>query len=306
MLNNVDIVIFHSPCFDGGAGAWVVKKWCEENKKPEPYFYGTKPGLSEYKFPDVTGKSVVVIDICFDRDTISSMHEKAAEFVVLDHHKTSRDNMEGLPYAHFDMHRSGCQMAWDYFFPNQDRPTFINNIADRDIWTWVDPLSRPFNAALFNRYGFMNQEETIAAIDKISKFTRQEYDDFVQYGRNCQEFEEKQVNDALRHAIRCNLHMPNGDTIPVWTANARLHRSEIGSRLSKRDDGRFALLYSYDLKSNEWWISLRSDSDRDEEKIVDVGEISKAFPKGGGHACAAGFTWTRHINELISVIRPEE
>lgn len=300
MINNVNVVIFHSPCFDGSAGAWVVKHWCKQNKRVSPVFFGAKPGRKEYDFPDLKGKSVVVIDICFDRDIIKQMRKDAKEFVVLDHHKSSEENMKGLDYAIFDMNRSGCQMAWDYFFPGEDRPKFINHIADRDIWTWTDALSRPFTTALFNRYGFLSQEETCDAIETISKFTDEEYNNFVQYGINIQDFENKQVESALKCAVLCDVHLPNGTTVRAWTSDSRLHRSEIGSRLSKREDAKFALMYGYDLKSNEWWISLRSDNNA--ENVFSVSDIAKMFPKGGGHTCAAGFTWYKHISDLLSVV----
>ena len=66
----IDVVIFHSPCMDGTAGAYAVKVHNDfnsfSNRKlyggEAPWvateFFGTKPGLKEYNFPDVTGKSV--------------------------------------------------------------------------------------------------------------------------------------------------------------------------------------------------------------------------------------------------------
>ena len=301
MVSKVDLVIFHSPCFDGGAGAWVAEYFCYEMLLPKPELFGCKPGQESYDFPEMKGKSVAVIDICFNRETMLKMNEECAEFVVLDHHVTSRDKMEGLNFCVIDMDRSGCQIAWDYFFPTRtkERPRFIDYIADRDLWKWeLEVISKPFNAALFSKWGNCPADWTIGTMWGLSRFTPKDYADFIQYGENCLEFQQKQINIAIKHAVKCSMKTLDGTLYQVWASDTRLHRSEIGAALARRDDCDFAVMYSYHLPKNEWWISLRSES----AEKADVGNIAAMFPRGGGHACAAGFTWKGDIRTLLDPV----
>ncbi len=102
--------------------------------------YAAVNGVSEY--PDVTGREVYIVDFSYPRDVLIEMNEKAKSLVVLDHHKTAQSALEGLDFCQFDMNRSGAGMAWDYFFPNQDRPWLVNYVEDQDIWKWEHPKAR--------------------------------------------------------------------------------------------------------------------------------------------------------------------
>lgn len=304
MISKVDLVIFHSPCFDGAAGCWVVESWCKDKKLSSPERFGCRPGQESYDFPKMEGKSVIIIDICFDRNVMIQMNNICTELVVLDHHKTSKEKMEGLDFAIFDMDRSGCQMAYDYFFPeyHNSRPHWINYIGDRDLWKWEFEETKPFNTALFNRYGGLSEDETVDAMWKIYELWSEDckMDEFIKYGKSCLELQQKQINTACKYAIKCKMLTSNtGDEYTVWVSDSRLHISEIGAALARREDCDFALIYAYNLPKDEWWISLRSKS----AEKADVGKIAASFPNGGGHACAAGFTWKISIQRLLTPIK---
>jgi len=261
--------------------------------------------MESYDFPDMKGKSVVVVDICFDRETMIKMNEECAELVVLDHHKTSQEKMEGLDFCIFDNSRSGCQLAYDYFYPMEvrrgcgcgmhidlERPVWLDHIGARDIWNFSDEDTKPFSAAIFHLYGGLSQDETVDAITKIHDDN--ECADLIEMGQTIVQFQQKQIDMACKHAVRCSMYTPDDVAHVVWASDNRLHRSEIGNALAKRDDGEFAGLYSYNLKGDEWWISLRSLKEK-----ADVGKIATLYEKGGGHTCAAGFTWKGEIRDLI-------
>jgi nanoRNase/pAp phosphatase (c-di-AMP/oligoRNAs hydrolase) len=253
------------------------------------------------------GKSVAVVDICFDRKTVTEMNETCAEFVVLDHHKTSQDKMEGLDFCVFDMKRSGCQMAYDYFYPMEvrrgcgcefhiqlERPVWLDHIGSRDLWDFSDEDTKPFSAAIFHLYGNLSQDETVKAINEIAEEDPRDHDELIDMGNTILKFQQKQIDSACHHAVKCSMYTPDDVAHVVWASDNRLHRSEIGNALAQRDDGEFAVLYSYSLKGDEWWISLRSLKEK-----ADVGQISALYEKGGGHTCAAGFTWKGDIRDLI-------
>jgi hypothetical protein len=121
-----DLCVYHARCYDGACAAWVARR-----RYPDielcPVTYGTKP-------PSVTGRRVLVLDFCYPRDVMVQLRAAAQALVVLDHHKTARDACGDLPFCTFDMERSGAGMAWDYCFPNMDRPWLVNYVEDRDLW----------------------------------------------------------------------------------------------------------------------------------------------------------------------------
>jgi uncharacterized protein len=295
MISKVDIVICHCPCFDGMASYWVVKKWCDMKRMPYPYMRGVSPGLEEYDFPDLEGKSVVIADICFNIRIMNEIRSKVKELVVLDHHKTSEEIMKSHPSYIYDENRSGCQLCWDYFFPRERRPRWLDLIGDRDLWKFRFSETRPFSSAIFHRYS----NSRIKDIDAISRASIKE---LVQFGMICLEIDQKTIDIEVRKAKKCILtHPESGKSFVVWASTSTRSRSEIGHILSTRSDCDFALIYSYSLEDDEWWFSLRSQS----EARANVGEIAKMFPEGGGHSCASGFTWRGHIREILKVVEEE-
>lgn len=292
MITKVDIVICHCPCFDGMASYWVVKKWCASRRMPRPYMCGVSPGLDEYDFPDLTRKSVVIADVCFKSEILDDIRSKAKELIVLDHHKTSFEVMNTRSYCIYDENRSGCQLCWDYFFPRERRPRWLDLIGDRDLWKFRFPETRAFSSAIFHRY-------SNARIRDMDEISRASIKDLVQFGMVCLEIDKKYIDIEVNKAKKCILtHPESGQTFRVWASTSTKSRSEIGHILSSRTDCDFALIYSYSLEDDEWWFSLRSQS----AERADVGKIAQMYSEGGGHACASGFTWRGHIREILRVV----
>jgi oligoribonuclease NrnB/cAMP/cGMP phosphodiesterase (DHH superfamily) len=157
------LVIYHKGCVDGFTAAWACYKGFQD-KTPVgfesfdylPASYGDIP-------PDVTGKRVFVVDFSYTREQLIAMNEQAESLVVLDHHKSARERLEGLDYCHFDMDRSGASMAWDFFFGGkEDRPWIVNYVQDRDLWRFELPHSREVNAYL------QIQEQTFENWDSLN------------------------------------------------------------------------------------------------------------------------------------------
>lgn len=138
-----DIVIYHDPCLDGFTAAWAAwRRW------PDAQFVGANYGQPA---PDVAGKHVLIVDFSYKAAVLEALGELAASIVVLDHHKTARDDLApfarfvdyperftlktvtsmfndmsrgGYPaiFGLFDMDRSGARLAWDFCFPDEAAP----------------------------------------------------------------------------------------------------------------------------------------------------------------------------------------
>ena len=84
--------------------------------------------------------------MCPRRRQIQSVLTRANKVVILDHHDSAiRDtpdlSAENLQLV-IDAGRCGCQIAWDYFHPEKQRPWFVEFVADRDLWNWRHPDSK--------------------------------------------------------------------------------------------------------------------------------------------------------------------
>jgi uncharacterized protein len=136
--HDIDLVIHHSPCDDGHASAACFYHY---NKNIELY------GLHPKDTPDltrVTGKNVVLVDICFDTETMRKMSQLAKKILVLDHHVTSKETMtQSLSESLFDPERilfyfvmgtAGVQLTWEYLCPDEDIPEALYYIGLKDVW----------------------------------------------------------------------------------------------------------------------------------------------------------------------------
>ena len=69
--------------------------------------------------------------------------------------ESAQEALAGLPYAHFDMERSGAGMTWDAIHTDHDlhreRPWLVNYVEDRDLWRFKLPNSKEVNAYISSR-----------------------------------------------------------------------------------------------------------------------------------------------------------
>lgn len=83
------LCIYHGGCADGFAAAWAVWRALGEIDF-HPGIYGEAP-------PDVTGRDVIMVDFSYKRPVIAAMAATCRTMLILDHHKTAREDLAGLP-----------------------------------------------------------------------------------------------------------------------------------------------------------------------------------------------------------------
>jgi len=267
------LVIYHANCVDGFTSAWVAKNALFPGYGPE----STPPetlGLIEFVAahykqppPDVTDKSVYICDFSYPREILLSMQAKADSLVVLDHHKSAQDALQGLDCCVFDMHRSGAALTWDYFYgENSERHWLVNYVQDRDLWTWKLPDSqlisdaigcRPFNFEAWDKMAVSSPEQLALEGRSIAAY---------------------KANQIKLHTLQAYITKLDGVEVPA--VNATSLNSELANALSAGYP--FAVAWSY-LGEGLYHYSLRNNGQ------CDVAKIAEKFG-GGGHAAAAGFT----------------
>lgn len=260
------LVIFHDKCPDGIAAAWAVSTVYGDRATYIPASYGDAP-------PPVvdeasgTPRDVVIVDFSYPRDALVRVASEARSVIVLDHHKTARANLEGLPFCVFDMERSGAGLAWDHFRPGETRPWLIDYTEDRDLWRHALPHTHEVNAWL------REQPRTIAGFDAAAATPLD-----VARALGAEILAKQRVYIESVKA-RATLAVLAGHVVPVVECGRRC-ASEIVGELA--DGHPFAA--SWQTRDGAAHYELRSRGDG-----LDVSMIARQFG-GGGHRNAAGFS----------------
>lgn len=260
------LCIHHSPCVDGFAAAWVVRKALgEDNVEFFPGVYQTPP-------PDVAGRGVILVDFSYKRPIMEKIISSAKSVTVLDHHKSAAEDLADLPCEAlvFDMNRSGARITWDYFFPDVTPPPLLLHIEDRDLWRFALPGTREIQANVFSYpYDFAVWDNLMAA--PVERFMAE--------GRA---IERKHFKDIAELVKVCRRELRIGGIMVPAASLPYTLTSDAGHLMATEHPSRMAVCY-WDTPAGRVF-SLRSTEDG-----PDVSEIAKQYG-GGGHAHAAGFT----------------
>lgn len=297
------LIIYHGGCPDGITSAFAVwHSFNLENRQAIEFF----AGVHGQDPPDVTGKSVIIVDFSYKRAVLLEMATKATDITILDHHKSAERDLDRINEvapnvtAYFDMSRSGAQMAWSHFNPTVDPPRFIGYIADRDLWRWALPNSKAMNEGIYHRiFRDWSNDRMPAILDdllalSISRFREVIYNGFAAMGEEILEEKEKRINEVCSNAVKKVLVTPDGGRWNVMLVECPHHSftSEVGNRLSRSkicEGVHFACMYRYADKGDEknyMYISMRSSS----ALAPDLSVIASTLPDGGGHPPAAGWS----------------
>jgi oligoribonuclease NrnB/cAMP/cGMP phosphodiesterase (DHH superfamily) len=249
------VVLYHAECADGFGAAWAL--W---RKFPDAIFLPVKHGNAPPS--GMSGQRVVIVDFSYARETLETLAKETKALLILDHHITAEKALAGLPYAYFDLKKSGAVLAWEWAHEHPV-PWLLDYIQDKDLWTWALPASREINAAIashpfdFQLWNSFKQK------------------DLEQEGRAILRYEHELVNKLAGQAVQVEFQ---NETVPC--VQSAILTSQIGERLSA--DAPFCIIW-HD-RDGRRYFSMRSREDG-----TDVGSIAASFG-GGGHTHAAGFS----------------
>jgi oligoribonuclease NrnB/cAMP/cGMP phosphodiesterase (DHH superfamily) len=278
------LVIYHGRnCPDGFAAALAA--WLYYEGRAE--FLGLDHGeiKSVADLPALDGRAVYILDFSFAAEIMHGIEERAAKLVMLDHHKSAAEKLSGFAcrcgIVHFDMHKSGARLAWEFFHPEQPVPDLVRFVEDRDIWVWQYPESAGFLAALdMEPFSFERWHE-------IASFDAMQLAIYVERGKAMDEKFSKLAAGIAEGAQALTF---NGMSGLMVNAPGVFH-SLVGDILSKQS-GSFALMWSVD-KSGVIKAGLRS------QRSFNCIPLAESMG-GGGHAQACGFKMSaQRLPELL-------
>jgi len=288
-----DCVIYHAPCPDGTCSAWIVSKYHKEHDKSIELYPSNAGKTNQLNISNFIGKSLIFVDICPDKEFLLELSQKAKYIKIIDHHKTNYETLneitkpENVDY-YFDMNFSGCQLTWMTFYKELSQPWFVQHIGDRDIWKFALENTNEYFSGMMEE-----QLMTLEGFDVMfHNLDNDEYkSNILNIGKKIMEFRQKNIENCCKfNKIECKYK-----TFRIWLVNCTSDlSSDVGNQLLKykfSDDTYpdFSVGWRYDVISDEYYISMRSDNTKQ-----DVSVICKEFG-GGGHRNASGCTLKGNI-----------
>ena len=259
------LCIYHKNCPDGFGAAWVVRRALGmKHVEMHAAAHQTVP-------PDVCRRTVLMVDFSYPRRIIERMLSEAESVLILDHHKTARDDLRTLEHPGlatvFDMDLSGAGIAWEQFFPGEPLPQLLAHIQDHDLWKFNLARTREIMAGLFSwPYDFHVWDRLMGSVETLAMD-----------GRVLLRAKEKELSE-----IRATAGLPRlriaGWLVPAFNVP---HTCVGLASAAAAADEPFAACY---------WVteSQVSFSLRSAPHGLDVAEIAGQYG-GGGHEHAAGF-----------------
>ncbi len=266
---NETLIIYHADCLDGLGAAWSAFCKLGNQARYTPARYGDD-------IPDFEpGATLYILDFSYPPPLLIEASATAGRIVLIDHHMTAMEQYNdffkvqsppGNLSIHFDLSRSGCILAWQYFFHDLKPPKVLLHIEDRDLWRFKLDGTREITTALYER-----MPGTFAEIGTL------DLAELLAIGR----IQVEQLAGMVKRLAKSAHSVSVAGQVGLAVNAPSLFSSDLGHTLAEKS-GTFGMTYQYDGKKQQWTFSLRSIGD------YDVGHLALSFG-GGGHRNAAGF-----------------
>lgn len=286
LLQKPTIHVLHHADSDGrfaGYAAW--RKLRNDAKLSVTKFYEVQYGKP---FPlDIENLTkedqVYIVDFSYSRAILDQVHEKVGKLMVLEHHETAQEELEGAPYAIFDMTKSGALLAWEYFFPDSEPPIVCLLVNDFDLWQkkYGDATSALEAWLRYDRVG-QNWEKW-----ENLCFHQPTFDKAMEKGGVVAKYNESIMASFIANPDNITLsslfHEGIGKRIRYAVFNgAGILHSELSEAVYKKFE--VDLTISWRVKGKDVAFSIRSPN----PEHVSAKEFAKTYG-GGGHPASSGF-----------------
>jgi oligoribonuclease NrnB/cAMP/cGMP phosphodiesterase (DHH superfamily) len=229
----------------------------------------------------IDGFDLIVVDWSFQPWSLfEEVISRANTVTWIDHHKSAIEEYEKSSRqfpnlkVFLNTELAACELAWDYFFPNKDKPLAVRLLGRYDVWDHSDGRVLPFHYRVKVE---KTDPDTMQFWHKIFNKTDFTIKDYIYEGEIILKY-EKQQNKKSIEAIGCNVVFEG----KLWLA---ANRTGINSKFfdTAYDPDKYFGVISWGWTGKHWRVSLYTTHDH-----VDCSAICKSYG-GGGHKNAAGF-----------------
>jgi oligoribonuclease NrnB/cAMP/cGMP phosphodiesterase (DHH superfamily) len=178
-----------------------------------------------------------------------------------------------------DILKSGCELTWEFLFPDIKMPRAVKLLGRFDVWDHSDPDTVPF------QYGMNSYDITPNS---------QIWEDFLSGTEDEQKFIEEMIRDGK--IIQRSMKISDAEVMKNYSfetefeglraicLNSQARGSKQFESMWDPEKHDMMIKFSWDGNANQWEVSLYAN---DKEKN-DLSVIAKKYG-GGGHAGASGF-----------------
>ncbi len=277
----MDYCLYHVADLDGICSANIVKlKFPNVKLVPMDYGYEFDETFSEYK-----GKDICMVDFCFQPFShMENLNEITNSFIWIDHHKSEFINERKSMYLFEGIRKegiAGCELTWNYFFPDKEMPKAVWYLGRYDVWDHQQYVME-------FQYGMRTMNSTVDSNlwnrllhDNEIYFRINIEEEIIKRGRIALEYQTK-TNSILCKALAIDTELDSykAVAINVGLANSQMFKD-------KWETGDYDIMIAYSRRPGYWKVSLYCDN-TGKSGMVDTSVISVKFG-GGGHAGASGF-----------------
>lgn len=291
LLDPEDIIaVVHGGCPDGIASAAVIISALGPHTKIISGRYSKS--LNE-SIECLQGKTIILSDFSYKEEEMVKIVNEAKQVIFLDHHKSSLIDLHRVlahpkVYCHADVNYSGASLTWDFFYPHQPIPLFIQYIEDGDLYKFNLPDAKEIITGLHVAMG--DNLDVITPLLSDTEFSMKAAE-FRSIGMSINKNALRNANNLIRNGL-VKAHF-DGFEFPVINATPD-HVNLIGELVSAVEGVPFVLIYT--ILSDKVKISLRSGQHGEDVTHV----IKKLNIIGGGHKHAgAGFMSLKDFMDTV-------
>jgi len=260
------LVLYHARCADGTGAAWVV--WKKFGNKAE--YLPIEPREQLKALP--RNKEIYLLDNSYPAAYLKKLAKAGNRVTIIDHHKTSEEDIQFAQNGVFDLAHSAAVLAWEFFFSNKPVPKLLLHVEDFDLWKFTMADTKKVSA-FFAWAGFEIREFDVLMKQFTNVLKKKK---MLEKAGVLIENEDRLAERLLKNAERVSF-----EGYKILVVNSPILNSQIGARLWQIK-GPFSVVW-HERKGRRYF-SMRSNKNG----RFDVSKIAAKFG-GGGHPAAAAF-----------------
>lgn len=264
------VFLYHADCSDGFGAAYAAWKKFKNKAKYVAVRHGEK--LPE----GLAGKEVYTLDFCYVGENLEYLL-KNTDLTVIDHHISTKSDVERAPHYSYALNNSGSVLAWKYFFSDKKVPKLLEYIEDNDLWRFqykeTDPVGERLNIEKMD-FKIWNTFMRKLQNKKMAK-------SLIKEGGLLVKSRDSRVKILLEKSYEVEF-----EGLKCRAVNSPVFHSELGHEMTKMG---YPVGIVWKYNGSKIAVSLRSDGK------TDVSFIAAKYG-GGGHRAASGFAVSEFNN----------